>query len=495
MLSPQMSQVPDQRLHQVQVLAPQMRQALEVLQAPLPELRALIRREAELNPALEEKPEREEPLESESAAGEIAGGDAEEIEFREEYDRLTQLDDDWREYFQQAEAARETPEEAEDRHRRLMDSLTRHERSLQEHLLDQLGFLDLGPEDRALAMTLIGSLNDDGYLNVTLGELAETTGQAAERLERLLKKIQQMDPPGVGARDLRECLGLQLNRAGRGDGLEAAIVRDHLDALAARKFEAIARALNAPLERVIEAAGTIASLEPRPGRGFETEPIGYVVPEIEIVRENDGYVARLKRERLPRIRVNRRYRQMFEDPNTPADTRAYLREKIRAALFLVRSVEQRHQTLLKVAGEIARRQRRFFDEGVSGLEPMTMAEVASVVGLHETTVSRAVNGKYAETPRGTIELRFFFTAGYRTEDGRGVSNEAVKDAVARWIAEEEPSAPLSDQTIANRLAAEGTPVARRTVAKYREELRIPSSHLRRRGEGPIGGIASRRRIG
>ncbi len=470
----------DQRLQQTQILAPQLRQALEVLQAPLTELRALIRREMESNPALEEKPDQEEPLERDSEVDGHKQEDTDEIEFREEYDRLTRLDDDWREYFEQAYAVKESPEIAEERHQRLMDTLTRGERTLQEYLLEQLAYTDLGPEDRALALTLIGSLNDDGFLNVTLGEIAETTGQSLERVERLLGVIQEMDPPGVGARDLRECLLIQLRRSNRAEGLEAALVRDHLDALAGRKYESLARVLGVSAGEVQKAAETIAALEPKPGRGFGAEPIGYIVPELEIVREGNGYIARLKRDRLPRIRINRLYRHMFEDPKTPPETRAYLREKIRSALFLMRSVEQRHQTLLKIAEEIARRQTRFFDEGVAALVPMTMAEVARAVGLHETTVSRAVNGKYAETPQGTLELRFFFTGGYSTADGRTVSNEAVKDAIARMIAEEDPTAPLSDQAIAKRLADQGLLVARRTVAKYREEMRILPSHLRRR---------------
>ncbi len=481
-LTQSIHQRPEQRL----TLAPHMLQRLEVLQAPLMELRALIRRELEQNPALEELPARDEPFEGDSqngAADETAdapGGatEREELEFREQYDRLAQIDDDWREYFQQANADRAADPEAGERHERLMDSLTRPP-SLQDYLLEQMSYAALSEEDRALLMTLIGSLNNDGYLNVTLGELAETTGRPLADIERLLAVLQEMDPPGVGARDLRECLLLQLRREGRGDQLEARIVRDHLDALAARKHADIARALDVPVTAIHRAAEAIAGLEPKPGRRFDTDPPPYVAPEIEIVKTAEGFVARPRRERMPRLRLRRDYRQMLENPATPEETRQYLRDKIRSGDALIRSLEQRKQTLLAIATEIARRQPEFFERGRAALTPMTMAEVAAAVGVHETTVSRAVNGKYVATPQGILELRQFFTGGYTAADGRSVSNEGVKEAIARWIAEEDPSAPLSDLEIAGRLAANGLRVARRTVAKYREELGLPPSHQRR----------------
>ena len=484
-MQPGLSQTIQPRLEQRLALAPQMLQRLEVLQAPLMELRALIRRELDQNPVLEELPARDEPMEPDapaadaaSAAPDGASAEAEELEFRERYDRLAQLDDDWREYFQQANAGRASGPDAGERHDRLLDSLTRAP-SLQEYLLEQLGYADLSPKDRALATTLIGSLNDDGFLNVTVGELAETTGRSIADIERLLAVIQEFDPPGVGARDLRECLLLQLRRDGRGDGIETAIVRDHLDALAARQHPAIARALGVPVSTVHRAAEAIAALEPKPGRRFDTDPPVYALPEVAIVKTADGYIARPRRERLPRLRLRRDYRQMLENPATSGDTRRYLREKIRSGDALIRGVEQRQQTLLAIADEIIRRQPAFFERGRAGLAPMTMADVAKAIGVHETTVSRAVHGKFIETPLGVFELRQFFTGGYTSQDGRSVSNETVKDAIARLIAGENPAAPLSDLEIAGRLAADGLRVARRTVAKYREELGLPPSHQRR----------------
>lgn len=471
-----------QRLEQRQTLSPQMLQRLEVLQAPLMELRALVRRELEQNPLLEEMPTRDTPIEGDEAApeaaGETAGETAEELNFDEKFDVLSRLDDDWREYFARAGATQDRDPEAAERHDRLVESLTRPE-SLAEHLLAQLSYLSLSADDRAIATLLIGSLNGDGYLNVTLGELAETTGYALADLERVLQMLQELDPPGVAARDLRECLLLQLRRSGRADSVEAAIVRDHLHDLAERKYAEIARRLGVSVAEVYRAAEAIAALEPRPGRPFDSEPPGYVTPEVSFVPSADGYTAQLRRDRQPRLRLRRDYREMLENPDTPEETRRYLREKFRAGDALIRSIEERQQTLLAIANEIARRQRGFFERGPAGLVPMTMAEIGAALGLHETTVSRAVNGKYAETPHGIVELRRFFTSGFAAPDGSAVSSETVKEAIARMIAEEDARAPLSDLDIAQKLAEQGIRIARRTVAKYREELGLPPSHQRR----------------
>lgn len=467
-----------QRLEQRQTLSPQMLQRLEVLQAPLMELRALVRRELEQNPLLEEMPARDTPIDGDGESPEVAGETAQELNFDEKFDVLARLDDDWQEYFARAAAVQERDPEASERHERLVQSLTRSE-SLAEHLLAQLSYLSLSAEDRAIATILIGSLNGDGYLNVTLGELAETTGYSIADIERVLQTLQELDPPGVGARDLRECLLLQLRRSGRADSVEAAIVRDHLDDLAARKYGEIARRLGISVAEVHRAAEAIAALEPKPGRPFGAEPPGYVTPEVVFVPTEDGYTAQLRRDRQPRLRLRRDYRQMLENPETPEETRRYLREKLRSGDALIRSIEERQQTLLAIANEIARRQHGFFEQGPAGLVPMTMAEIGAALGLHEATVSRAVNGKYAETPHGVVELRRFFTSGFASLDGGAVSNETVKEAIARMIAEEDARAPLSDLDIARKLAEQGIRIARRTVAKYREELGLPASHQRR----------------
>lgn len=477
MATPYLSQVQQQRMQLV--LAPQLRQSLEFLQVPLLELRTLIQKELEQNPTLEEQASDDEKLEIEPGTeGKEENEEREELEFKEEYEKLAQLDDAWRDYFQQAGAAKPHHADEEERRRFFLESLTQPE-SLEEHLTGQLGLVELDPGDRQLAMLLIGSITVDGYLNVTLGELAETTGTDIVRLERVLALVQDMDPVGVGARDLRECLLIQLRRLGKAESPEALVVDQHLDALGRRRFGDIARAIGASPEEIDRIARFIATLEPKPGRAFLSDLPAFVVPEVTVQKIDGRHVVILNNDRLPRVRISRQYRRLMEDPDTPKETREYVRDKIRAASFMLRSIDQRQQTIFNIATEIVRAQEEFLEHGVSHLRPLTMADIAGLLGIHETTVSRAIASKYMQTPRGTFEMKYFFTPGYRTEGGASVSNKTVKDAINQLIAGEDPAAPYSDQAIMEALRERGTKVARRTVAKYRDELRILPSHLRK----------------
>lgn len=473
MPSPSLNLAQQQRLQMI--LAPQLRQSLELLQAPLMELRALVRQELEQNPTLEELPEDAEHIEIEPLADTVARG---EDEFRDEFEKLVQLDEEWRDYFNQSQSrSTYAPEDAAKR-QFFFDSLSQRE-SLQQHLVNQLILAGLPPQDRQIGELLVGSLDDDGYLATSLEELAAASGFSTADLERVLSIIQEFDPIGVGARDLRECLLIQLRRLGKGDSLAADIVRGHLDDLGAKKYEEIARALGVTLDEVQAAARLISTLEPRPGRAFSSDTTAYIEPEVAVVKIDGEYHILLNDDRLPRVHISDHYRRLLEDPSTPADVRQYIRDKVRAGLFLLKSIHQRQQTLYNIAREIVARQRDFFDHGVSHLRPLTMAQIAQTLGIHETTVSRAIANKYMSTPRGTFEMKYFFTPGYLTADGQLVSNKAVKDAIARLVAEEDPDHPLSDQEIAHRLGEMGFDVARRTVAKYREELQILPSHLRK----------------
>jgi len=441
-----------QQLRQQQLLAPQLRQSLELLQTPALELRALIRRELEKNPTLEEDPGRDTPLEIESAGADNATpAPDEKLELNDgEYERLARVDDDWREFFQQAGAARPAGPEAEERRQFMLDSLTQSA-TLQAHLNDQLGLLDLGPDDRGLAAMLIGCINDDGYLKTTLGELAETTDAPPEALERALRAVQELDPIGVGARDLPECLLLQMNRLGPTDTLAERMVRHHLEDLAAQRHADIAAALGVPVRAVYDAAVFIATLEPKPGRAFSADAPAYITPEVSVQRVGDEWVVQTDRDQLPHLRISKHYRRLMEDPATPPETRQYIREKIAAGAQLLKAIRQRQQTLGDLAREIVRVQADFFEHGVSHLKPLVMADVAKKIGVHETTVSRAVNGKYLQTPRGVYELKYFFTPGYTRADGVTLSNRSVKETIRQLIAAEAPAQPLSDQEIMRAL--------------------------------------------
>jgi len=459
-------------------LAPQMRQSLELLQVPMLELRTLIQAELEQNPTLEEKIQESDRIEiepgtpSEEPAQTTADGD-------EEYELMARLDEEWRDYFRQNTPRASSHDENEEARRKFMlDSLTKEE-SLQEHLLRQLALSGLGETETQMGELLIGNINDDGYLATTLEELEATTNFTVNELAQVLAAIQEFDPIGVGSRDLKECLLFQLRREGfKGTPMET-LVADHLEELGSRKYAQIARAMKIPLEEAQRMAQHIATLEPKPGRRFTSESAPYVTPEIQIQRVRDEYVVVTNDDQIPHLRISKHYRSLMEDPATSPDVKQYIQEKIKSSAFLIKSIHHRQQTIRSIAQEIVRVQRAFFERGVSALKPLTMSDVADVIGVHETTVSRAIAGKYVQTPQGTYEMKYFFTSGYRTADGQDVSNKTVKDQIAGLIADEDPASPLSDQAIAHALKEKGVNVARRTVAKYREELKILPSHLRK----------------
>ncbi|MBW7908258.1 MAG: RNA polymerase factor sigma-54 [Kiritimatiellae bacterium] len=462
-----------QRLQQV--LAPQMRQSLELLQAPILELRTLVQQEMEQNPTLEEQPLEMEPVEMEAPAEQPSNDEA---SFDEEFEQLAHMDDEWRDYFNQNQSSHRHSAEAAARRQHFFDSISQPE-SLQQHLMNQLAMAGLSDTDRLIGELLIGSINEDGYLASPLEELAQTTGFVSSELDRVLDVIQEFDPVGVGTRDLRECLLLQLRRLDKGDSTAAAIVSAHLDALGAKRYADIARALKISMEEVNEATRLIATLEPKPGRVFTDEIPSYVAPDVLVQRVDGDYVIIINNEQIPHLHISEHYRQLMSTQGTTSEVKSYIRDKVRAGLFLIKSINQRQQTIYNIAREIVETQRDFFDHGVTHLRPLTMAQVAAIVGIHETTVSRAIANKYMQTPRGTFEMKYFFTPGFRTADGQSVSNKAIKDAIAKLVAEEDTAHPLSDQEIVKRLGEQGFNVARRTIAKYREELKILPSHLRK----------------
>jgi len=471
------SLIQSQQQRMTTALAPQMRQSLELLQVPVLELRTLVQQEMEVNPTLEEIQPGDEPVQSDKQDEAVEPeAEADERE-NDEFEMLAQLDDEWRDYYKQSRTP--VSQSDQERHQFVLDSISTTE-SLQTHLMNQLSLTDVPPEDQRLAELIIGNIDDDGYLSSSIEDLASSTGENAGRLADLLAFVQEFDPIGVGGRNLGECLLLQLERLGRGESVAAEMVRHHLDLLAAHKYPEIARLLDTSVESVERESRLIATLDPKPGRRFAIDAPHYVLPEVSVIRTDDGdYKVIMNNEHIPRLHVSDHYRTLMHGQDTDKETKKYIRDKVHASLFLIRCINQRQQTIYKIACEIVRVQKEFLDEGVAKLRPLTMAEVAAVVGVHETTVSRAISGKYMQTPRGTFEMKYFFTPGYKNADGESVSNHAIKDAIARMIAEENPDKPLSDQAIVKKLEAAGTKVARRTIAKYRDELKILPSHLRK----------------
>ena len=459
------------------VLAPQLRQSLEMLQAPVMELRAMIRAELDKNPTLEEIPPDTPQVEIEQVNAEIEDNKA--MDFRKEFETLARLDDEWKDYFFQQRGYQTHSEESEEKRNYLYDSIPQGE-SLQEHLLHQLALAEFDATDKALGELIIGSISEDGYLTTSIEDLAATCGADREHLQDILLVIQDFDPLGVGSRDLRECLLFQLERLGKTDSTAGRIVNAHLDRLAAHKFQEIARLLKISVEDVQLAANFIATLEPKPGRAYSSELSPYVTPEVIVRKVGDEYVIVMNDDDLPHVRISKHYRSLMNDNNTGREVREYIQDRVRSGAFLIKSIHQRQQTIFKIATEIVRVQKDFLEKGISQLKPLTMAEVAEAVGLHETTISRAVAGKHIQTPQGVFEMKFFFTPGLKASDGSIVSNKTVKDAIATLVAEEPSDAPLSDQDILEILTQRGIQIARRTVAKYRIALKIAPSHMRKK---------------
>jgi RNA polymerase sigma-54 factor len=461
-----------------QVLSPQLQQSLLILQTPLLELRNLVQQEMETNPVLEELPEE---------VGANDRGDAEaspDENFRDEFEKLASLDEEWRDYMAQSASysfdGQRGSKEADQKRQFLFDSIPVQE-TLQQNLIAQLNQTVLSADDREAADLIIGNIDNDGFLRSTPEEMALNSGIPQGDFENMLTLIQTFYPAGVGARDLRECLLIQLRRQGKEHSLEYRIVSEHMDDLGKHRFPEIARRMAITVEDVQKAADDIARLNPRPGQVFAAAPQNYVLPDVVVEKVDGEYQISLNNEQIPHLRISNLYKDIIASGDAQtSDVKDYIRDKIRSGKFLIRSIHQRQQTILNIAQQIVSRQRDFLEHGALHLKPMTMAEVADAVGVHETTVSRAVSGKYMATPQGVFEMKYFFTGGYRTAGGESLSNTSVKQAILDLVKHESGSAPLSDHEIVEILSDRGIPIARRTVAKYRTELNILPSHMRRK---------------
>jgi RNA polymerase sigma-54 factor len=462
-----------QNLALQQILAPQLQQSLLILQTPLLELRNLVQQEMETNPVLEELPDESPAVERDDAAPSADNN------FKEEFKKLASLDEEWRDYMAQASSSSGRSQEAQEKRQFFFDSIPVQE-TLQQNLIGQLNQTVLNADDRKAAELIIGNIDDNGFLQSTPEEMALSSGVPKEDFEKMLALIQGFYPPGVGARDLRECLLIQLQRGGRECSLEYTIVAEHMEDLGRRRFPEIARRMGISVEDMQRAANKIARLNPRPGQVFAAAPQNYVLPDVTVEKVDGDYQITLNNEQIPHLRISNIYKDLIAQGNNGAEVKDYIRDKIRSGKFLIRSIHQRQQTISNIAQQIVTRQRDFLEHGPSHLKPMTMGEIADVVGVHETTVSRAVSGKYMATPQGIFEMKYFFTSGYQTATGESMSNTSVKEAILDLVKYEDGNAPLSDQELVEILTERGIPIARRTVAKYRTELNILPSHMRRK---------------
>ena len=495
------------RLHlkvaQKQVLTPSLVQMVNVLALNKLELRDMIRAEIVENPVLEELEESDVPLlddvRTERDEAPVAEANAEKTEKTDAFDEI-----DFGSYFQDyLDPGFRAPTNFELTDRPSFENFLSNATTLWDYLAWQLGAITLRPEVRLAAEMICGNLNEDGYLTASDEELlaafASEPALALENHAALLTEamhiVRTLDPPGIAARDLAECLLTQLDVAhalafhdASGNGQAApsvllddtrAIVQEHLGQLQKRDLRDLCRAMRRPPEAVAEAVALIRTLDPKPGRRFHVEEARIVEPDVAIVKRGDEWVALMNEEDVPTLRLNQSYRRMLASTDTERDAKTYIKERYQSAIQLMRNIEQRKSTILRVCETIIRRQSAFLEDGVEALQPMMIKEVAEEIGVHPSTVSRAVSNKYVHTPQGVYELRFFFSESAAGPEGSGTTLMLLKRRVKRLIEEEDPSRPLTDDVIAQMLQDSGIQVTRRTVAKYREDLRIPSTHQRR----------------
>jgi len=477
-----------QKLTQQLVMTPQLRMAIKILQVGRMELEALIVDEMAQNPVLEESPEvASEAPTLETEVPTVDGSQTTTDEWQPAADEAPEVaaasalgEIDWKEYLDNygndfhSGPSGSSSDHDEDKRPALENTLVRT-RSLTDHLMWQLRLSDLSEDEQRLGMVVISNLDNDGYLRCSLEEIGFMTEKEVEEVEKVLQRLQGFDPPGVCARSLPECLLIQLRQRGLADSLAAILVRDHISALEAKRYDKLARELKVTMTEIAEATRTVATLEPKPGRDYGDGDIRYVTPDVYIHKVGDELVVTLNDEGLPRLRVSQFYRRVLGQGEA-SEAKGYIQDKMRAAAWLIKSIHQRQRTLHMVTMSIIKFQREFFEHGVSHLRPLVLKDVANDIGMHESTVSRATANKYAHTPQGIHELKYFFTSSLRSSDGDDVSAESVRKKIREIISAEDPSKPFSDQSIAEKLAKDNIDIARRTVAKYRELMGIlPSS--------------------
>lgn len=453
-----------QTQRQEQIMTHQQIQALELLFLPALELEAMINDEIQKNPVLDT--EAHEDTEQEKEVN---------IDDDEWLEKILKLDEESR-YIKVGASSSYSPD-VEEKRKHYLESVT-EEKTFQETLLEQLRFLDLTPEKYSCCEVVISGLDDRGFLKSHPADLAMAAGQSLEKIKEAVEIIQQLEPAGVAATDLKERLLLQLTRVGRKDSQTYIAVRDYLDDIAANHLPDVAKKMDISINDLKECIREIQGLNPR----LNTESVSpheYIKEEVIIDEENGEPYVKVNNQYLPNLYISKHYKELLQDSSTPKETKDYIKEKLHSGVFLINSIIQRQTTIKKIASALVEEQRDFFVKGVDFLRPLTMAQIALKIGIHETTVSRAVAGKYLRCKHGLFPMRSFFSSGYEGEDGNAISKNVVKNAIKSLIGTEDDASPLSDSEIVEELKKEGYKVARRTVAKYRESMNILPSNLRR----------------
>jgi RNA polymerase sigma-54 factor len=466
-------------LAQQLVMTPQLQQAIKLLQLSRLELLETISQEIEENPVLEELTAGESEQDEEKDDGK-----EEPIRETPEISEVTveeraRDDVDWETYITEYNTGwAET--HYEEREVPSFENITDTKTNLSEHLTWQLNMSSLGADQREVGIHIIGNLDDDGYLDISLEEISEITGHSPEKVMKTLRLIQNFDPVGVAARDTRECLLIQVRFHKLGGTLVEQIIMDHMKELENRNYDKIASTLSLPLQDVVSAVSVIQTLDPRPGRVYSNEETIYITPDIYVFKIGDDYEIVQNEDGLPKLRINGYYRQILQN-KTPIseNTQTYIQEKMRSAAWLIKSIHQRQRTLFRVTESIVRFQREFLDKGIAHLKPLVLRNVAEDIEMHESTVSRVTTNKYVYTPQGLFELKFFFNSSISRLDGEALASESVKEQIRKLIKGEDKARPYSDKEIEKMMIGLNINVARRTIAKYRESMGSLPSRKRR----------------
>lgn len=476
-------------LSQNLVITPQLQQAIKLLQMSRLELETQVRSELEENPILEEAEvlkeedfqrtkEAETQTASENAEAPVDVASSESVQDPQKQDEF-----EWESYL---ETQHKAPREASSGQEEIMnyENIISSTQTLHEHIYWQVKMAGFSENESLAADAIIAHIDDDGYLKVPLQQIAEEEKLNIDDLEDALSMIHEFDPPGVGARDLKECLLVQAKLLEEDTNDLVMLINNHLKDLEKKNYEAIAKGLNRSMEEVIEICKIIYAMEPKPGRGYSGNDTHYVTPDVYVYKVGDDYVVSLNEDGLPKLKISNFYKNMLKGGANPTgDQKAseYIQEKLKSAVWLIKSIHQRQRTIFKVTDSIVKHQREFFEKGASALKPMVLRDIANDIGMHESTVSRVTTAKYVHTPQGIYELKYFFNSGISSSDGgEELASESVKLKLKEIVSKEDPKKPLSDQKLVELLRKEGIDIARRTVAKYRDVLKILPSSQRKK---------------
>ena len=469
------------KMSQQLVMTPQLQQAIKLLQLTRLELQDLVLQELEENPLLEESTELEEIHEPDTL--EVTEQEIEPAQETADFHEVQTGEEtlrDWDSYLDGYNYSSGEQQYGGDDERPSFENLLTRKGTLIDHLLWQLHMGQYSEMDVRVGEVIIGNIDDSGYLRASLQEIAAASSATEEDVQDVLECIQEFDPPGVAARDLRECLLIQAWNLGMKGSVVESILQNHLGDLEKRNYKQISRSLKVDVNQVLVSSRIISGFDPRPGSSFSTDDVHYISPDIFVHKVGDDYVVMLNEEGLPNLKVSTQYADVRGNGTIDTQAEHYINDKMRSAVWLIKSIQQRQRTIYKVAKSIIRFQREYFDRGIEYLRPLVLRDIAEDIGMHESTISRVTTNKYMQTPQGLLELKYFFNSGLSTSEGDYVASESVKNRIREIIEKENSKKPLSDQKIAELLADQTVNIARRTVTKYREMLNLGSSSERKR---------------